>query len=156
MDSGETAEKRAVTNRDMTAEHVTLLAKVTCRRSGNRADVASDHEKQRSPTRVTPPPSSVPVFIVDAFADIAARPDNQLRGAAAVMHRLRRRPERGKRIDDSAFADRRDAGDMNVGDQAHAVAKLDIRPDCAVGTDLDTVAMTRAPSATRAVGSIAI
>jgi hypothetical protein len=79
----------------------------------------------------------------NTFAQLAARPDNQLRGAAAVMHRLRRRPKRSKGLDNGAFADSRDSGDVNVGDEAHTIAELHIGPDCAVGTDLDIVADAR-------------
>ena len=58
------AEKREIANADVAAEHhiigkshvVADLAIVT--------DMRADHEEQRSPMRVMPPPSSVPVFMV--------------------------------------------------------------------------------------------
>ena len=65
------------------------------------------------------------------------------------MHRLRRRSERGERIDDGAFADRGDAGDVDMGDEAHAAPELDIGPDEAIGPDLDALAQARAVSHAR-------
>ena len=100
--------------------------------------------RQRSPTRVMPPPSSVPVFMVTLFAQFAACADDELGRPAAIMHRLRRRAERRERIDHGAFADRRYAGDVDVGDEAHAVLKLDLRPDQAIRPDLHALANTRA------------
>ena len=43
----------------------------------------------------------------NALAQLAARSDDELCRAAAIMDRLRRRAERGERINDGAFADRR-------------------------------------------------
>ena len=76
-------------------------------------------------------------------------------GAAAIVHRLRRRAERGEGIDDGAFADRRDAGDINVGDEANAVFSSTCGPITQYGP-ISTPSPMRAPSATRAVASIAI
>lgn len=59
------------------------------------------------------------------------------------MHRLRRRPQRSERVNDRAFADCGDAGNMNLGDEANAVAKLNIRPDYTIGADLDALADAR-------------
>ena len=37
-----------------------------------------------------------------------------------------------------------DAGDVDVGEQAHAAPQLDLRPDNAIGSDLDELANARA------------
>ena len=92
-------------------------------------DVASDHEKAAFADAGHPAAVFRTGIHCRPFTDIATRPDNQPRGTAAVMHRLRRRPQRSERVNDRAFADCGGAGDMNLGDEANAVAKLDIRPD---------------------------
>ena len=100
--------------------------------------------KQRSPTRV----DAAAVFGAgihgDALAQFAARADDQPGRPAAIMHRLRRRAERRERIDHGAVADRRCAGDVDMGDQAHAACKLDLRPDQAIRPDLHALANARA------------
>src|SRR6202167_3269271 len=136
MDSSETAEKCAVTNRDMTAERYVVRKRHLIADPAIVRDVASDHEKAALAHAGHPAAVFRTGIHCRAFADITVRPDNQARGAAAIMHRLRWRPERSERVDDRAFTDRCDAGDMNVSDQAHTIAKLNIGPDCAVGTDL--------------------
>ena len=80
----------------------------------------------------------------DAFAQLAARADDEPRRAAAIMHRLRRRAERRERINDGAFADRRNAGDMNMGDEADAGFELDLRTDDAIRPDLHALVNARA------------
>ena len=60
------------------------------------------------------------------------------------MHRLRRRAERQKRIHNSAGADRGNAGDMDMGDQPHAVAELDVRADQTIRPDLHVLTYARA------------
>ena len=78
---------------------------------------------------MTPPPSSVPVFIVTLSRMSQSAPTTSRVGAAAVLHRLRRRAERGERINHGARADRGVAGDMHVRDQPAAVADHDVRTD---------------------------
>ena len=94
-------------------------------------------KKQRSPTSVTPRSSSVPVFMVTCFADVAVGADHEPGRAAAILDRLRRRAERGERIDHGARADGGVAGDVDVGDQPAAVADRHVRADDAIGTDRD-------------------
>ena len=62
--------------------------------------------KQRSPTVVMPPPCCGAGVHGDVFADLAFGADDQPRRLAAIGHRLRRRAERGERIDDRPRADR--------------------------------------------------
>ena len=86
-------------------------------------------KKQRSPTSVMPPPSSVPVFIVTLSRISHSAPIDKPRRPAAILHRLRRRAERGERINDRARADRGMTGDMHMRDEPAAVADLDMRAD---------------------------
>ena len=101
-------------------------------------------KKQRSPTRVTPPPSSVPVFMVTLSRSSQRAPMIRRVAPAVIVHRLRRRAERGERIDDGAFADGGRAGDMDVGEEAHPAPDLDLRPDQAIGSDLNALSYARA------------
>src|SRR5262249_55729387 len=71
----------------------------------------------------------------DALADVAVGADHQPGRPAAVTHRLRRRPERGKRCDDGARTDRGVAADVHVRDQAATFADRHMRPDHAIGPD---------------------
>src|SRR4029077_6046958 len=100
------------------------------------ADVSADHDE----AAVADPRDATAVFGADvhgdALAQLAARADDQFGRAAAIMHRLRRRAERGERIDHGALADRGDAGDVDVADKTHAVFELDLRPDQAIRPDL--------------------
>ena len=101
-------------------------------------------KKQCSPTRVMPPPSSVPVFMVTLFAQLAARADDELGrrrrdnapiAAAFPAKRTDKRP---------SVPDRRHAGHVDMGNQPHARAELDLRADETIGPDLHAVANARA------------
>src|SRR5262249_16019644 len=72
----------------------------------------------------------------DALADIAVGADHKPRRPAAILHRLRRRPQRSERRNDGARADRRMAGDVHVRQEPAAFADGHIPADDAVGTDL--------------------
>ena len=134
-----TAEKYMIADAHVAAEHdvvgkgdvIAQLAIVT--------DVGSDHEK----TAFADTGYSAAVFGPrvhgHAFAQFAARPYHQPRGAAAIMDRLRRRSERHERIDDGPLADRGDAADAHMGDETHAAAKLDIGSDQAIRPDLNSL-----------------
>src|ERR1043165_518836 len=56
------------------------------------------------------------------------------------MHRLRRRAERAERIDDTTGSDRGVPGHVHLRDQLAVVADRDVRPDHAIGPDLNPVA----------------
>ena len=71
----------------------------------------------------------------DVFADIAVGADHEPRRPAAIVHRLRRRAERGERADDGARADRGMAGEIDVRQQPAAVADRHMRADGAIRTD---------------------
>ena len=79
----------------------------------------------------------------DAFADVAIGADDESRRAAAISHRLRRRAERGERIDHGARADRGVAGDMDMRDEPAAVAERDMGADDAIRTDRHVVSDRR-------------
>ena len=145
MDRDMAAEKGIVADADVAAEHHVVGQASRCCRPGNRGRHATPTiRKQRSPTLVMPPPASVPVFMVTPSRNSQRAPMTSWVATAAIVNRLRRRAERGKRINDGAFADRRHAGDVDVGDETHAGFELDLRPDQAIRTDLNAVADARA------------
>src|SRR5437016_5341542 len=72
-----------------------------------------------------------------ALADLAARANGEPRRPAAIMYRLRRRAERGERVDHCAGTDCRMARDMHMGDELAGIPDRDIRADDAIGTDFD-------------------
>src|SRR5205085_10475777 len=75
----------------------------------------------------------------DAFANSALSPDDEPRRAAAVSDRLRRRAERNKRIDRGFRAYGSVAGDMDVREQPASRSDRNVRPDDAIGTDVDVL-----------------
>jgi len=70
------------------------------------ADVSADHDE----AAVADAGDATAVFGADvhgdALAQLAVRADDQFGRTAAIMHRLRRRAERGERIDHGGLADR--------------------------------------------------
>src|SRR6185503_18372718 len=70
-----------------------------------------------------------------ALADIAVGAHHQPGRAAAKSHRLRRRTERGERIDDGARADGGVAGDVDMGDKPATVRDHDVAADDAIRPD---------------------
>ena len=64
----------------------------------------------------------------DIFADVAVGADHEPGRPAAIVHRLRRRAERGKRMDDGARADRGMAGEIDMREQPAAVADVTCGP----------------------------
>ena len=102
-------------------------------------------KKQRSPTRVTPPPSSVPVFMVTLSRMSQSAPTTRRVGLAAICDRLRRRPERSERIDHGARADGRMAGRDGHGRAAGSRRRsTTFGSDDAIGTDRHVLADHRA------------
>jgi hypothetical protein len=78
------------------------------------------------------------------FADHIAVADLDPRGAAAKRNILRLAADRNKRIDSVVFAQRRDAVNADVGDQAIAASNRHIRPDHAIRTYFHVVGELRA------------
>ena len=76
--------------------------------------------KHPSPIRVTPRPSSVPVLAVQPSRMVAVGADHETRVFTAIMNRLRRRAERGERVDHGSFADAGVAGYADMGQEPHA------------------------------------
>ena len=96
-------------------------------------------KKQPSPTWVSAAAVLGAGVHGDVFANVAVGADHEPRRPAAIAERLRRRTERGERMDDGARADRRVAGDVDMGDQPTAVAEHDMRADGAIRTDADVL-----------------
>ena len=71
----------------------------------------------------------------DVLADVAIRADGEPRRPAAVFDRLRRRAQRGERIDHGARPDRGMPGDVHMGDEPAAFADDDVGSDDAIGSD---------------------
>src|SRR5581483_591066 len=140
MHRGKPAEKYVVADRYVTAQRYIIRKRNPVTDATIMPDMASDHEKAALPYTGHPAAVFRSGIHRGAFADVATRSDNQPRRPPAVMNGLRRRTERGEGIDDGGFADGRDAADVNVGDEPHAVAKLDIRPDDAIRPDFDAIA----------------
>ena len=101
--------------------------------------------KQRSPTVVTPPPILGAGVDRHAFADLAIGADGEPRRAAAIAGRLRRRAERGERIDRRCARRSPSRRSMLTCDSSRTPARSStLRPDGAERTDLDVVGKLRA------------
>src|SRR6266487_4550807 len=72
-----------------------------------------------------------------ALADLATRADLKSGRPAAVVHRLRRRAERGERVDRRTRPDRSMSGNMHLCDQLAAIANRNTRADHAIRADFD-------------------
>ena len=69
------------------------------------------------------------------LADLAIGADDEAGRSAAVSHRLRRRPKRGKGVDDSSRTNRGVAGHMDLGGKTAARGDRHMRPDHAIGAN---------------------
>ena len=144
------AEKDIVADRDMASEHGIVGECHVVADFAIMPDMGSHHEKAaRSDPRYAASAGGADIHR-HAFAYLAARADDELGGFAAIMHRLRRRAERGEGINDRALADGGGAGDVDMADEAHAIFQLDMRADQTIGPDLDAIADTRAVGHARA------
>ena len=91
----------------------------------------------------------------DVFADIAIGADHEPGRTAAIVHRLRRRAERGEGMDDGARADRGVAGEVDVRDAAGSRRRSStLRADHAIGADRNVACRSPPLASIRAVGSI--
>ena len=99
------------------------------------ADVGADHEPAAVPNFGHAAIVLGPDIHGDAFADIAVGADHQSGRPAAILDRLRRSSERSEGIKHGARADRRMAGDMNVGQELATVADPDVGADDAIRPD---------------------
>src|SRR5215471_6740636 len=70
----------------------------------------------------------------DVLADITTGADFEPRRSAAILDRLRRRAERGERIDFGARADRSMAGHVHMGDERTSLADRNVRANHTIGT----------------------
>ena len=126
MDGDVAAEESVIADADMAAEHHVVGERHVVADRAIVSDMRSHHEE----AAIADPGDAAAVFGSgihgDGFAQVAARADDEPGRAAAIMHRLRRRAERGERIDDGALADRGHAGNVNMGEQPHAALQLDI------------------------------
>ncbi len=110
--------------------------------------------KHLSPTTVIPPPAAQGAEIDgDAFPDRALLADPQFGILSAIAKRLGRSAEHGERVNDSGAADRRASLHDDMREQADAALQPGHSADDASRPDLG-IAARRAPSATRAVGSM--
>ena len=91
----------------------------------------------------------------DALADVTVGADHEARRPAAILHRLRRRAERGKGIDHRARADRVCPVTLTCAMQPAAVADTTFGADRRSTARSSRPAPIVAPGSIRAVGSIA-
>ena len=103
------------------------------------ADVGTGHEKASVADLGDPAAIFGAGVHGDAFANSALSPDDEPRRAAAVSDRLRRRAERSKRIDRGLRSHGRVAGEVDVREQPASRSDRNLRPDDAIGTDLDVL-----------------
>src|SRR5215469_2883441 len=73
------------------------------------------------------------------LADLTISANHQTRGSAPIMDRLRRRSQRGERIDDGPRTNCGDAGDMHMSEQPAPLTEPHIATDHTIGTDLDVI-----------------
>ena len=135
MDRDLAAEKDVVAHRDMTAENRIVGEDHVVADAAIMRDVGADHDEQRSPTVVVPPPSSVPIFIVTFSRISQSAPIDQRRRPAPVARRLRRTAERRERSNARARTDRGVALEYEHARQLAAVADHDIAADHAIRPD---------------------
>src|SRR5580658_2614504 len=149
MHRGVTAEKTVITNVDVATEHHVVGEDYGIAHIAIVANVASNHQQ----TMFADASYSAAVFGAGidghAFAQLTAWPYNQLGRAAAIVHRLRRRSQRCERIDDRTVTDSGHAGDVNMGDEAHACAKRNAGSDNAIRPNLHAVTQARGISHAR-------
>src|SRR6516165_4080259 len=144
MDGDMAAEKRVIADTDMAAEHDVIGESDVVADSAVVADMRADHER----TAVADVGDAAALLGSGihgyAFAQLATRADHELGFAAAVADRLRRRSERGERINNGLLANRSRAGDVDMPDQPYAALELDLRADQTIGSDLNGRAYARA------------
>jgi hypothetical protein len=133
-DLAESAERRVVGKHHMIADD----AVVRDMRSGHHERVVADRGRAA--------PFRRPEADRDMLADVTVFADRERRVLAVIVHRLRRRAERGERPDRGACADRGAALNGNVAHQLATVADRDLRADHAVRADLDAGADDRGRS----------
>src|SRR5262249_23345995 len=137
MDRDVAAEKGLIADADMAAEHHVVGESDVAADAAIVADMRSDHERTALPHLRDAAAILGTGIHVDALAQFASPADHHSGFATAIMDRLRRRSERGKRVNDGSFANRRRAGDADLGDEAHAALEFDPRSDQTIGSDLD-------------------
>ena len=103
MDRDVAAEKRVIADANVTAEHHVVGKRHVVADVAIMPDMGSDHEEAAIADAGHAAAVLGPGIHGDALAQLAARPDHQPRRAAAIVHRLRRRAQRGERIDDACL-----------------------------------------------------
>src|ERR1700683_2317702 len=144
------SKKRVIPHRDVTANDGIVGESDRIADSTIVADMRAGHEKTTLADDCDPAAVLGAGVHGDAFAQFAARADDQARCSAAVVHRLRWCSQRRKRIHHGALANRRHAGHVHMGDQPHAVTELGLRSNNAIGPDLHALAYARAIGNARA------
>ena len=135
MYGGLTSEKDMIANHDVPTEDGVVCKGDVVSDPAIVAHVRSDHQE----TTIADRGDAAAVFgaCVDrhGFTDLALRSNDEAGGRAAVLHRLRCRPERSERINDRAGSDAGMASEMNVSYQACPGSEGDVRSDDAIRTD---------------------